>query len=470
MSSLTIEQNHTVHIDRSVFRAYDIRGVVDENLTVELAYLLGRAFGTAAIAQNRQEVIVARDGRLTGDRLKKSLTKGLCDSGVDVIDLGMVPTPVLYFACEHFNTHTGIMITGSHNPSDYNGFKMVLNGVSLAEAGIQALYEAIVAKNFESGSGQRCEKNIIEDYILAVTTRINIKKRLKVVMDCGNGVVGCIAEKLFKALGVEFIGLYCDVDGTFPNHHPDPGQPKNMQDLISQVKAHKADLGLAFDGDGDRLGIVTHEGDIIWPDKIMMLFVEEVLRAEPNAPIIYDVKCTQHLGQYIEQLGGQAIMYKTGHSLIKRKMKELKSPLAGEMSGHFFFKHRWFGFDDACFSAAILLEILANEIPYKTLAERIAHYPTAFNTPEINIPLADEKKFAFIESLKQSHQFIQEKIITVDGLRVEFVDGWGLVRASNTTPNLVLRFEASSEAVLQRIQESFKQMMLKVDPTLNIVF
>lgn len=457
-------------IDANVFRAYDIRGVVDQNLTVELAYMLGRVFGSLAIEQNRQEVVVARDGRLTGEKLKKSLTQGLCDAGVDVIDLGMVPTPILYFGCEHFQTHTGIMITGSHNPVEYNGFKMVLNGVSLAESDIQNIYQRIIAKDFESGHGQVCEKNIINDYLAAITQRIKLKRPLKVVMDCGNGVVGTMAERLAKALGVEFIGLYCDVDGTFPNHHPDPGQPQNMKDLQKAVLANAADCGLAFDGDGDRLGIVDNTGQIVWPDKLMMLFVEAVLAKEPNTPIIYDVKCTHHLGELIEQCHGQPVMYKTGHSLIKRKMKELKAPLAGEMSGHFFFKHRWYGFDDACFSAAILLEILANRETPETLSNLIDKFPKAVNTPEINIQLADQRKFSFIEELKNLEDFKEGTAYTIDGLRVAFAKGWGLVRASNTTPTLVCRFEANDEAELYRIQALFKRAMLKVEPGLTIPF
>lgn len=466
----TARAAENLHIDKSVFRAYDIRGVVDKNLTEHLAFQLGLSFGSAAHDKNVKQVVVARDGRLTGERLMANLKKGLAQTGMEVIDIGMMPTPVLYFACEHFKTYTGIMITGSHNPADYNGFKMVLDGLPLAEKSIEELYDRIKNQQYAFGEGSMRTEDITQAYIQAVCSEIQITKPLKVVVDCGNGVVGAIAEKFFTKLGVEFIGLYCDVDGNFPNHHPDPGQPTNLQDLMQAVKQHKADLGLAFDGDGDRLGIVTNQGEIVWPDRLMMLFVKAVLEAEPNSKIIYDIKCSHHLGHYIKKLGGEPVMYKTGHSLIKRKMKELSAPLAGEMSGHFFFKHRWFGFDDACFSAAMLLEILSNDARARVLSEMVADLATGVCTPEINVAILDSKKFTFIEQLKALQHFNDAKIITVDGLRVEFDYGWGLVRASNTTPNLVLRFEGNSEADLTAIQQSFKEAMLKVDASLSIPF
>lgn len=458
------------YIDKSVFRAYDIRGVVDKNLTEHLAFQLGLSFGSEAHDKHVKQVVVARDGRLTGERLMANLKRGLAQAGMEVIDVGMVPTPVLYFACEHFKTHTGIMITGSHNPADYNGFKMVLDGLPLAEQSIERLYDRIKNQHYSTGHGNIRSEHILDAYMQAVCSEIQIKKPLKVVVDCGNGVVGVIAEKLFAKLGVDCIGLYCDVDGTFPNHHPDPGQPANLQDLMQAVEQHKADLGLAFDGDGDRLGIVSNQGDIIWPDRLMMLFVKAVLEAKPNSKIIYDIKCSHHLGNYIKKFGGDPVMYKTGHSLIKRKMKELSAPLAGEMSGHFFFKHRWFGFDDACFSAAMLLEILSNDPLERSLSEIVAELETGVCTPEINIAVLDSKKFDFIEALKETQQFENAKIITVDGLRVEFEYGWGLVRASNTTPNLVLRFEGNTQEDLASIQQAFKKAMLKVDPNLHIPF
>lgn len=456
-------------IDPSIFRAYDIRGVVDQNITETIAYHLGLSFGKHAHNQGVHQVVVARDGRLSGERLIKRLTDGLVHAGMHVMDIGMVPTPVLYYACEYFHTHTGIMITGSHNPQDYNGFKMLLNGLPLAEDSIQALYQTMLAQDYVFGDGSIQQKTLLDEYINEVTARIQTKRPLKVVVDCGNGVVGVLAERFFRALGMEVVGYYCEVDGRFPNHHPDPGQPKNLQDLIQAVKQHQADIGLAFDGDGDRLGIVTHEGEIIWPDRLMMLFVKEVLQANPGSSIIYDIKCSHHLGHCISALGGVPVMYKTGHSLIKRKMKELQSPFAGEMSGHFFFKHRWFGFDDALFSAAVLLEMLsAPDAP--PLAKLTRDLPTGVCTPEINIPIQDQTKFTFIESLKNTDAFRDKTLITIDGVRVAYPDGWGLVRASNTTPNLVLRFEADSHLGLNHIQQEFKRAMLSVDSALAVPF
>lgn len=466
----TMSQNINEHInvDPNIFRAYDIRGVVGKNLTQAVARQIGLAYGSEAIENNIKQVVVARDGRLSGPKLLSNLKQGLSQAGVDVIDVGQVPTPLLYFACEHFKTFSGIMITGSHNPADYNGFKMVLGGLPLAEESIQALYQRITQAQYTSGNGSQHKEDILPAYLAAVKERIQLNKQLKVVADCGNGVVGAFAKQFFESLGCECIELFCEVDGRFPNHHPDPGQPNNLQDLINAVKTKKADLGLAFDGDGDRLGIVTNKGEIIWPDRLMMLFVKTILEKEPGSPIIYDVKCSHHLAQFIEQLNGQPVMYKTGHSLIKRKMKQISSPFAGEMSGHFFFKHRWYGFDDALFSAAMLLEIICQD--GRTLSEITDTLPSGVCTPEINIAIDDEQKFVFIENLKKTNVFQGAKIITVDGLRVEFENGWGLVRASNTTPNLVLRFEGDTEQALKGIQESFKQAMLDVTTNLNIPF
>ena len=452
-----------------IFRACDIRGVVGETLTKEVAYLLGLSFGTQAQKKQQNRVVVGRDGRHSGPFLSEALCQGLEASGCEVIDLGQVPTPVLYYATHYFETGTGIMITGSHNPPNYNGFKMMVAGDTLADDDVQALYHCILNEDFTYGKGSISQELIIDHYIDRITQDIKLDRSLKIVIDCGNGVVGVLAEKLFNKLGCEVVPLYCDVDGDFPNHHPDPGQPKNLQDLIKVVKQEKADLGIAFDGDGDRLGLVTDKGDIVWPDRVMMLFVEDLLSRAPGSKIIYDVKCSQHLKNRIEQFGGIAIMYKTGHSLIKRKMREENALLSGEMSGHFFFKERWYGFDDACYSASRLLEIISKK-PIQTLSSIFDALPNSVNTPEINIEIAESKKFPFIERLKNEHTFKDATIITIDGIRVEFADGWGLVRASNTTPCLVLRFEANCESVLARIQQDFKQMIFGIAPELNVPF
>ncbi|MCS5710052.1 phosphomannomutase/phosphoglucomutase [Candidatus Berkiella aquae] len=451
-----------------IFRACDIRGVVGKTLTPEVAYLLGLSFGTLALQKNQSQVVVGRDGRHSGAWLSESLSQGLMASGCDVIDLGQVPTPVVYFATYVLKTATGIMITGSHNPPDYNGFKMMLAGDTLAEQDVEALYHCIQTQQFSQGNGRLISKDMIGEYIAKIQQDITINRRLKVAIDCGSGVVGCLAERFFASLGCEVVPLYCEVDGNFPYHHPDPGQPDNLQDLIKVVVKEQCDLGLAFDGDGDRLGVITNQGEIIWPDRVMMLFAADLLQRVPHSKIIFDVKCSKLLAQRIRELGGEPIMYKTGHALIKREMKRTQAALSGEMSGHFFFKERWYGFDDACYAAARLLEIISQQD--KPLHELFSDIPNSVNTPEINIAIAEEKKFAFIEALKQQHGFIDSQLITVDGLRAEFKDGWGLVRASNTTPCLVLRFEADSESALRRIQADFKRAILQLAPELKVPF
>lgn len=453
-----------------IFRACDIRGVVDVSLTKEVAYLLGLSFGTLALQQLQSQVIVGRDGRHSGTQLVQSLSEGLQDSGCDVIDIGQVPTPVLYYATHVLQTGTGIMVTGSHNPPNYNGFKMMLAGDTLAEEQIQALYQCIVNQDFRHGSGQYHQQDMLTSYIERIVQVVRLTRSLKIVVDCGSGVVGVLAEKLFQTLGCDVIPLYCEVDGNFPYHHPDPGQPENLQDLIEKVKEENADLGFAFDGDGDRLGLVTNQGEIVWPDRLMMLFAQDMLKRLPGSKIIYDVKCSKLLRERILQLGGEPIMYKTGHALIKRKMREINAPLSGEMSGHFFFKERWYGFDDACFAAARLLEIVTQFPEENKLSDIFQAFPNSVNTPEINIAILEEKKFPFIEHLKVSQNFEGAQIITVDGIRAEFSDGWGLVRASNTTPCLVLRFEADNIEGLKRIQALFKKAILQIAPELIVPF
>lgn len=454
-------------ITKEIFRACDIRGVVGQTLTEEVAYLLGLGFGTLAQNENQKRVIIGRDGRHSGPALARALCKGLLESGCDVIDLGQVPTPLVYFATYALNTGTGIMITGSHNPADYNGFKMMLANNTLAKDQIQALYHCIQSQDFRKGEGRLESVNIIDDYIQRVSQDIKLQRPLKVVVDCGNGVVGVLAEKLFASLGCDVIPLYCEVDGDFPNHHPDPGQPKNLQALIKTVIENKADLGLAFDGDGDRLGLVSNTGKIIWPDRVMMLFVEDVLKRQPGSHIIYDVKCSKHLTQKILANGGIPVMYKTGHALIKGKMREVKASLAGEMSGHFFFQERWYGFDDACYAAGRLLELIAARS--EAVSQIFEALPESVSTPEINIDISEEHKFHFIEKIKAA-PFEAAEQITIDGVRVEYQDGWGLIRASNTTPCLVLRFEADNATALSRIQTEFKQVILQEAPGLNVPF
>ncbi len=451
-----------------IFRACDIRGVVGKTLTPEVAYLLGLSFGTLALQKNQSQVVVGRDGRHSGAWLSESLCQGLMASGCDVIDVGQVPTPVVYFATHALNTATGIMITGSHNPPDYNGFKMMLAGDTLAEKDVEALYHCIQTEQFAKGHGQLLKKEMVDDYIARIQQDVKVKRRLKVAIDCGSGVVGCLAERFFKTLGCDVVPLYCEVDGDFPYHHPDPGQPDNLQDLIKTVMKEGCDVGLAFDGDGDRLGVVTNKGEIIWPDRVMMLFAADLLQRVPHSKIIFDVKCSKLLAMRIQQLGGEPIMYKTGHALIKREMKRTQAALSGEMSGHFFFKERWYGFDDACYAAARLLEIISHQD--KALDQLFSDIPNSVNTPEINIAIAEEKKFHFIDALKEQHGFENAKLITIDGLRAEFKDGWGLVRASNTTPCLVLRFEADNEAALKRVQADFKRAILALAPELSVPF
>ncbi len=456
-------------VNPQIFRACDIRGVVGSTLTAEIAYLLGLSFGTEAHQLGQSTVVVGRDGRHSGLMLINALSAGLMATGMQVIDLGQVPTPLVYFATHALQTGTGIMVTGSHNPPDYNGFKMMLKGETLADARIQDLYKRIQTQDFVQGQGQKTALDFIDNYIACIQQDIKLARPLKIVVDCGNGVVGVLAEKLFRALNCEVVPLFCEVDGNFPFHHPDPGQPQNLQDLIQKVKAVNADLGIAFDGDGDRLGLVTETGEIIWPDRLLMLFAEDLLKRVPHSKIIYDVKCSQHLAARIQQLGGEPIMYKTGHALIKQKMRETGAQFAGEMSGHFFFKERWYGFDDACYAAARLLEIVAAQSEQPKISKIFENYPNSVSTPEINIAINEEKKFPFIERLKAEHT-LDAKIITVDGMRAEFEDGWGLVRASNTTPCLVLRFEATTEKALARIQQAIKELILEIAPELAVPF
>jgi phosphomannomutase/phosphoglucomutase len=456
------------NIPQSIFRAYDIRGVVDETLTENNVYTIGRAIGSEAQQRDLQRIVIARDGRISGPTLSKALAQGLLDSGCDVIDIGAVPTPVLYFTTHFLATGSGVMLTGSHNPANYNGLKMMLGGDTLAEEAIQDLYKRINEEQLHDGAGKLTAIDVLPDYISRITADVVLQKPLKIVVDAGNGIAGKVAPQLYRELGCEVIELFCEVDGTFPNHHPDPSKEKNLRDLISKVKQEKADVGLAFDGDGDRLGVVTSDGVVVSADRQLMLYAIDVLKRVPGAPIIYDVKCTRLLAEVIRAHGGEPLMWKTGHSLIKAKMKEIPAPLAGEMSGHTFFKERWYGFDDGLYTGARLLEILSQTS--KSSEHVFAALPNGISTPEINIDMDDDKKFAFVDRLKQNAIFIEGEVFTMDGIRVEFKDGWGLIRCSNTTPCLVLRFEADTDAALARIQKIFKQQMLLVEPSLAIEF
>lgn len=447
-----------LNIDPSIFRAYDIRGKVDDQLSSDSVYTIALAFGAEMHHMNKKDIVIGRDGRLSSPLLIQALRQGLIDSGVNVLDIGVIPSPVLYFASHFLAIDCAIVLTGSHNPSQYNGLKMILNGTTLAEEKIQVLYQRIIKKDFYFATGSfRENETLLDQYIHYITQQIQLPRPLKIVVDCGNGVAGHVAYPLFSKLGCEVIELYCDVDGHFPNHHPDPSVAENLGDLIHAVKTHEADMGLAFDGDADRLGIVTSTGQIIWPDRLMMLFSKDILKRHPGGKIVFDVKCSYHLPAVIENHGGVAIMSPTGHSLVKSKMKTVNALLAGELSGHIFFKENWFGFDDGLYSACRLLAIVAQQA--LSLDELFSDIPNSVNTPELKIPLADNHKFAFVEHLKKNGQFGSAKIIDIDGIRVEFEDGWGLLRASNTTPCLVARFEAQDADALERIKALFKDQL-----------
>lgn len=464
------EMDEASNAPASIFRAYDIRGVVGETLTEQIVGNIGRALGSEAINRGDNTVIVGRDGRLSSPALSQALIRGLTESGRDVIDIGMVPTPVLYFATHFFDTSSGVMITGSHNPPNYNGIKMVLAGTTLADEAIQSLRQRILSNDVTSGSGKSQQTEISQEYIRRITDDIPValSNSFKVVVDAGNGVAGVLGPQLIRALGHDVIELYCDIDGHFPNHHPDPSQPDNLAELIARVKSEKADLGMAFDGDGDRLGVVDRDGNIIWPDRQMMLFARDVIERNPGGEIIFDVKCSNHLKRVIEDAGGKATMWKTGHSLIKAKMKQSGALLAGEMSGHVFFKERWYGFDDGLYTAARLLEILSksDQAPHEILGS----LPGGVSTPELRLDMPEDQHAPFMATLTELADFGEGEVGTIDGIRVDFKDGWGLIRPSNTTPCLVMRFEADNEAALQRVQDLFRQQLLTLDPMLKLPF
>lgn len=456
-----------MNIDASIFRAYDIRGVVKTALRPDVVQLIGKALGT--LYPQCRRVVVGRDGRLTSKELAENLISGLCSTGVNVIDIGEVPTPVLYYATHALNTGSGLMVTGSHNPPEYNGIKMVMAEKTLYGDMIQAVYTCIKQNDFITGTGNVEPKNILAEYIDYIGQEILLNRSLNIAIDCGNGVAGPTAIKLFQRLQCNVVELFCDVDGTFPNHHPNPSEPENLQDLIQTVTSNNLDLGLAFDGDGDRVGIVDELGRVLWADRQMILYARDVLSRNSGAEIIFDVKSSRNLAQAIEQAGGKATMWKTGHSFIKNKMKETGALLAGEMSGHIFFKERWFGFDDGLYAAARMLEILAADPrPASTIFDEL---PDDVSTPEITVHLEkDGAQHEFIKNFVAQAKFPGATLSTIDGIRADFTDGWGLVRASNTTPSLVIRFEAESQQRLNELKDTFKSQIHAIDPSIVLPF
>jgi phosphomannomutase/phosphoglucomutase len=457
-------------VDPVIFRSYDIRGVVDRQLTSAAVTQIGLAIGAEAAAHGQQTVVVARDGRLSSVALHEALVQGLLASGRDVIDIGLTPTPVLYFATHYLDTRTGVMITGSHNPPEYNGLKIVMDGRALSGDAIQAIRRRVEQQDYTQGQGTLQHLEIVPDYIQRVGEEIPISlgRELKVVVDCGNGVPGIVAPHVLRAIGHDVIELYCDVDGEFPNHHPDPSEPANLEDLILLVRHEDADLGLAFDGDGDRLGVVDRTGNIIWADRQLMLFARDVLSRNPGAKVIYDVKCSRHLAEVIREAGGEPLMWKTGHSLIKAKMAETGALLGGEMSGHLCFRERWYGFDDALYAAARLLEILVNaDVPPEQV---FASLPGGLATPELRIDMPESRHAGFMSALMAAADFPDATVTDIDGLRVDFADSFGLVRPSNTTPSIVLRFEGDDAAALERVQARFRDLLLATDASLELPF
>ncbi|WP_338766845.1 phosphomannomutase/phosphoglucomutase [Massilia sp. METH4] len=459
-----------VSLSKSIFKAYDIRGIIDKTLDAGVARQIGHAFGAAALAKGERSVVIGRDGRLSGPALAAALAEGLQAAGMDVIDLGVVATPMVYFGTNVLETKSGIMVTGSHNPPDYNGFKMVLAGEAIYGDAITGLYEHIAAGTLQPAAqpGAYRTHDIRAAYLERIIGDVKIARPIKIAVDCGNGVAGAFAGDLYRGMGCEVIELFCEVDGNFPNHHPDPAHPENLQDLIRCLQETDAEIGLAFDGDGDRLGLVTKDGQIIYPDRQMMLFAADVLSRVPGEQILYDVKCTRHLAPYIEKAGGKPLMYKTGHSLVKAKLKETGAPLGGEMSGHIFFKERWYGFDDGLYAGARMLEILTKEQEPSALLNSL---PQSDSTPELHLHLKEGENFALMDKLRSDAKFPgNERIITIDGLRVEYADGFGLARSSNTTPVIVLRFEAETPQALARIQGQFRDVILTAKPDAELPF
>ncbi len=451
-----------------IFKAYDIRGIVDRTLTEDAVRAIGHALGSEAREHGQRAIAVGRDGRLSGPRLAAALAEGIRAAGVDVVDIGMVPTPLSYFAAFELGTGSAVSVTGSHNPPDYNGLKMVIAGETLAGERIQALRSRIAEGRLASGSGTLATADIRQAYVDRIAADVKLARSMKIVIDAGNGVAGDVAPRLFRALGCTVEALFCEVDGNFPNHHPDPSKIENLQDLIRRLRETDAELGLAFDGDGDRLGVVTREGQIIFPDRQLMLFAADVLARNPGAQIVYDVKCTRNLAPWVRERGGEPVMWMTGHSHIKAKLRQSGAPLAGEMSGHIFFKERWYGFDDGLYAGVRLLEILSRSADPGAVLNAL---PDSASTPEINLKMREGEPFALVDELKRGARFEgAREIITIDGLRVEYADGFGLARPSNTTPVVVLRFEADDQTALERIKADFRRAIAAARPGIDIPF
>ena len=468
MSQPSSQLNTSAGLPSEIFKAYDIRGIVGSTLTPTIVESIGRAIGAEARARGENAVLVARDGRLSGPELIVALGRGLNRAGCDVIDIGRVPTPLLYFATHTLATRSGVMLTGSHNPPEYNGLKIVIAGETLSGDAIQGLRQRILADDLGDGNGRSIHDDPRAAYLARILSDIKLARPLRIAVDCGNGVAGELAPQLFRQLGCEVTELFCEIDGNFPNHHPDPANPENLKDLIAAVKRERLDVGLAFDGDGDRLGVIAPDGAIVWPDRQMILYARDVLGRHPGAEIIYDVKCSRTLRAEIHKAGGKATMWKTGHSLIKAKLKETGALLAGEMSGHVFFKERWYGFDDGLYTGARLLEVLARH-PRPT-REVFASLPNTVNTPELHLKLAEGEQYALIKELAAKASFPDAQLATIDGVRADFADGFGLVRASNTTPVLVFRFEGDNQQALEKIQGRFRELLYSVRPNASLPF
>lgn len=453
---------------KEIFKAYDIRGIVGKSLTPDIVEAIGHAIGSEAMARAQKEICIGRDGRLSGEELAAALARGIRKAGIGVVDLGMVATPMTYFAAYQLNTHSAVMVTGSHNPPDYNGLKMVLGGETLSGETIQKLRLRLENDDLTHGAGSYRQYDIASEYLARIVGDVKLARPMKIIVDCGNGVPGAFAPKLYRDMGCAVEELFCDVDGHFPNHHPDPSQPANLVDLIAALKTSDAEIGLAFDGDGDRLGVVTKDGTIIYPDRQLMLFADDVLSRNPGAEIIFDVKSTRNLFSWIRARGGRPLLWKTGHSFIKAKMRETGALLAGEMSGHVFFKERWYGFDDGLYAGARLLEYLSKQPDINATLHGL---PDTVNTPELNIVMAEGEHYALMARLQKSARFPDaQEIITLDGLRVEYADGFGLARPSNTTPVIVLRFEADNLQALNRIQDDFRRVIGEAAPGLALPF
>lgn len=452
---------------QEIFKAYDIRGIVGKTLTAETVRQIGQAIGSEALKRKQQAIVIGRDGRLSGAEFAQALAEGITSTGVNVIDIGMVATPITYFAAWHLQTNSCVSITGSHNPPDYNGLKMVLGGETLFGGLIQDLRRRIVEGDLATGQGSISHVDVRAAYMERILSDVKLARPMKIVLDCGNGVGGNTAPELYRRLGCELVELFTEVDGNFPNHHPDPSKPENLRDVIKALQDTDAELGIAFDGDGDRLGVVTKDGEIIYPDRQLMLFAADVLSRAPGGEVIYDVKCTRNLAKWVREHGGKPVMWNTGHALIKGKLKETGAPLAGEMSGHTFFKERWYGFDDGLYAGTRLLEILSRSKDGNAVLKAL---PNAVCTPELNIKMQEGEPAGLVQKLKEQAFQGEVERITLDGIRVEFADGFGLARSSNTTPVLVLRFEADTQEAITRIQGEFRQALQTAWPGLQVPF